>query len=303
MAASEAVVAGTGGTTADERRTGARFLALVPALPPGVVILGLFVLPMAVMAAVSLRPHVAGTTGTGFTTENYVEFFTDSFLLRSFWRTLAMAACVGVLVTVLALPIAYFLARTRSRFRSLFILLAIAPELAGAVLRTYGWMVILSRDGIINQVLLSVGLISAPLPLLHSFWGVVIGMTHVILPFGILSLFTLFQGIDPNLERAASALGADRWQTIRRVLLPLALPGIISSAFLGFTLAASAYATPALLGGSGFHVLATLIYDQLFFFLNWPLAAVLANVLFACVVVIAYLGARTEAGLNRKLHG
>jgi len=287
----------------DGARNRGRFLALVPAMPPGLLILLLFLIPMAIMVGISLRPNDDGMIGEGFTLGNYSLFFSESFYLRSFALTLTMAATVGGLVTVLALPIAYFLARTKSRWKTLFILLSIAPELAGAVLRTYGWLVILERDGVINQFLMTLGIISQPLPLLYSFWGVVIGMTHVLLPFGILSLYTLFQGIDPNLERASAVLGANRLRTIRSVLLPLALPGIISSFFLAFTLSASAYATPALLGGSGFAVLATLIYDEMLYLLNWPMAAALANILFVVVVLIAFLGARVEGGVNRKLHG
>ncbi|MEQ9811365.1 MAG: ABC transporter permease [Azospirillaceae bacterium] len=280
-----------------------RFLALVPAMPPGLLILLLFLFPMALMVGISLRPNDNGMIGEGFTLANYGLFFSESFYLRSFALTLTMAATVGALVTILALPVSYFLARTKSRWKTLFILLSIAPELAGAVLRTYGWLVILERDGVINQFLMGLGIISEPLQLLYSFWGVVIGMTHVLLPFGILSLYTLFQGIDPNLERASAVLGANRLRTIRSVLLPLALPGIISSAFLAFTLSASAYATPALLGGSGFAVLATLIYDEMLYLLNWPMAAALANILFVVVVMIAFFGARVEGRVNAKLHG
>jgi len=289
--------------TRRQAKSRGRLFAFLPALPPAMIILLLFIVPMLIMTGISLRPNQSGMIGEGFTGENYAQFFSESFYLKSFALTMGMAATVGVLVTLLALPVAYFLARTKSRWKTLFILLSIAPELAGAVLRTYGWLVILERDGVINQVLMAIGLISEPLPLLYSFWGVVIGMTHVLLPFGILSLYTLFQGIDPNLERAAAVLGADRARTIRTVLLPLALPGIISSSFLAFTLSASAYATPALLGGSGFHVLATLIYEEMLFLLNWPMAAALANILFVCVVLVAFLGSRVEGQVNKKLHG
>ena len=280
-----------------------RLSLLLPALPPGLVVLLLFVFPMAVMLQISLRPNESGLIGSGYTLASYRMFFTEEYYLGAFGLTLAMSGAVGVAVTAMSLPVAYFLARTKSRWKTVFILMAIAPELAGAVLRTYGWLVILDRNGIVNQILLALGIIDQPLKLLFSFWGVVIGMTHVLLPFGILSLYTLFQGIDPNLERAASVLGASRARTITTVLLPLAMPGILSSFFLAFTLAASAYATPALLGGSGFQVLATQIYDELLYMLNWPMAATLANILFVCVVGIAYLGARAENRMNRKLHG
>ena len=128
-------------------------------------------------------------------------------------------------------------------------------------------------------------------------------MTHVLLPFGILSLTTVFQNIDPNLERAGAILGAGKLSVLFRILLPLALPGLVSAFFLSFTLTASAYATPALLGGMNFQVLATMIYGQLLDFVNWPMASVLANVLLMMVLCFALLGTRLEAGIRSRLQG
>jgi putative spermidine/putrescine transport system permease protein len=277
--------------------------SLVPASLPVLVVVALFLVPLALMASLSLRPNDDGLIGEGWTVENYVEAATDSFTLRALLRTLALAAGVGLSVTLLSLPVAYFLARTESRWRGALLALSLAPELAGVVLRTYGWLVILDRDGAINQALLGLGLIAAPLPLRHSFGGVLVGMTHVLLPFGILSLYTLFRNIDPNLERAAAILGAGKLSVLFRILLPLALPGAISAFFLSFTLTASAYATPALLGGMNFQVLATMIYGQLLDFVNWPMASVLANVLLVIVLCFAVLGTRMEAGIRARLHG
>lgn len=276
---------------------------LLPAVPPLLFLFALFFLPVVLMASISLRPNDDGLIGEGWTAANFVEAATDSFTLRALARTLALAGGVGALVTLLALPVAYFLARSESRWRGALLALSLAPELAGVVLRTYGWLVILDRNGAINQALLGLGLISAPLPLLHSFGGVLIGMTHVLLPFGILSLYTVFQNIDPNLERAGAILGAGKTSVLFRILLPLALPGVVSAFFLSFTLTASAYATPALLGGMNFQVLATMIYGQLLDFMNWPMASVLANVLLVIVLACALLGTRLEAGIRARLHG
>ena len=141
--------------------------------------------------------------------------------------------------------------------------LVIAPELAGVVLRTYGWLIILENHGFINNVLMSMGIVSEPLPLSKSMFGVVVGLTHVLLPFGVLSLLPSFQGIDRNIEKSAQILGASRLSVLRHIIIPLSLPGIMSSFFIAFTLSASAYATPALIGGAGFHVMATMVYEQL----------------------------------------
>jgi putative spermidine/putrescine transport system permease protein len=285
------------------RRFRFRAWSLVPAAMPLLVVFVLFMVPLVLMASFSLRPNDDGLIGEGWTVENYVEAATDSVTLRALARTLALAASVGILVTLLSLPVAYFLARAESRWRGVLLALSLAPELAGVVLRTYGWLVILDRNGAINQTLLGLGLISAPLPLLHSFGGVLIGMTHVLLPFGILSLYTVFQNLDPNLERAGAILGAGKLSVLFRILLPLALPGLVSAFFLSFTLTASAYATPALLGGMNFQVLATMIYGQLLDFVNWPMASVLANMLLMMVLCFALLGTRLEAGIRSRLQG
>lgn len=134
-------------------------------------------------------------------------------------------------------------------------------------------------------------------------FAVVVGLTHVVLPFGILSLMTSIQGIDPNLERAAQVLGASRASVMRHVLLPLSLPGIVSSLLIAFTMAASAYATPALLGGAGFKVLATMIAEQVLFYVNWPFAAVMANALFLMMLAVSYIGIRFEARRRVRVSG
>jgi putative spermidine/putrescine transport system permease protein len=180
--------------------------------------------------------------------------------------------------------------------------LAIAPELAGVVLRTYGWLIILEDHGFINNALAWLGVVSEPLPLAKNMFGVVVGLTHVILPFGILSLLTSLQGVDPNLEKSAQILGASRLSVIRHIVVPLTVPGIVSSMLLAFTMSASAYATPAILGGAGFKVLATMVYEQVLFYIDWSFAAVMANVLLVMMLAIALIGSRLEMRLNKKLH-
>ena len=133
-------------------------------------------------------------------------------------------------------------------------------------------------------------------------FGVVAGLTHVVLPFGVLSLMTSLQGINPNLEKAAQVLGASRPAVLRHIVLPLSVPGVVSSLLIAFTMAASAYATPALLGGAGFKVLATMVYEQVLFYIDWPFAAVMANVLLVAMLVAVFIGSRIEARLHNKLH-
>lgn len=270
----------------------------IPLLPPTLLLVLFFALPMGMMLGLSFQPK----DGSGVSFASYQRFFSDGFTLEGLVRTAIMSALVALAVTVMAYPIAYFLARSTTRWRAVVFALAIAPELAGVVLRTYGWLIILEDHGFINTALTWLGLIGAPLPLSKNMFGVVVGLTHVILPFGILSLLTSLQGVNPSLEKSAQILGASRLATFRHILLPLTVPGIVSSMLLSFTMAASAYATPALLGGAGFKVLATMVYEQVLFYIDWSFAAVMANVLLVMMLVIAFLGSRLEQRLHRKLN-
>lgn len=269
----------------------------LPLTLPALVLLLFFAVPMGMMIGLSFQTGSAAAT-----LANYRKFFGDDLILAGLVRTLSLAAIVAVCVTVMAYPVAYYLARSTSRWRTVVFALAIAPELAGVVLRTYGWLIILEDRGFINDLLLATGLAASPLPLAKNMFGVVVGLTHVVLPFGILSLMTSIQGIDTSLEKAAQILGASRMAVLRHVVLPLSVPGIVSSLLISFTLAASAYATPAILGGAGFKVLATMIYEQVMTFVNWPLAAAMATVLLVLVMCVAFTGARIESRLNARLH-
>jgi putative spermidine/putrescine transport system permease protein len=270
------------------------YLLLVPI---STVLLLFFALPMGMMIGLSFQFSEL----PGVTIENYQKLVSDDLVFGGIVRTIVMSGLVAICVTCMSFPVAYYLARTTSRFRSVVFALAIAPELAGIILRTYGWLIILEDRGFINDVLLWTGVVSAPLRLSNSMFGVVVGLTHVLLPFGILSLLTSIQGIDPNLERSAQILGASRLSVMRHIVIPLALPGIASSVLISFTLAASAYATPALLGGVNFSVLATMIYEQVFHYVNWPYAAAMANVLLIIVLAIAFVSSRIESQLHNKL--
>lgn len=270
----------------------------LPLFPPSLILLLFFAIPMGIMVGLSFSQ--TGVSGPSLA--SYERFFSDPFTLAGLGRTVLMSGLVAICVTLMAYPVAYFLARSKSRWRPIVFALAIAPELAGVVLRTYGWLIILEDHGFINNALIWLGLIGEPIPLAKNMFGVVVGLTHVILPFGILSLLTSLQGVDPNLEKSAQILGASRASVIRHIVVPLTVPGIVSSMLLAFTMSASAYATPAILGGAGFKVLATMIYEQVLFYIDWSFAAVMANVLLVMMLVVALFGTRLEARLHQKLH-
>ena len=264
-------------------------------LAPSCLLLTIFfALPMGMMIGMSFLDSRTLTPTFG----NYERFFLDGLSLPGLARTAIMSALVAVAVTLLGYPVAYFLARSQTRWRSIVFALALAPELAGVVLRTYGWLIILEDRGFINDALIHLGIVSTPIPLSKSLFAVVVGLTHVVLPFGILSLMTSIQGIDVNLERAAQMLGASRASVIRHIVLPLSVPGIVSSLLISFTMAASAYATPALLGGARFKVLATMISEQVLVYIDWPFASVMAIALLALMLVASLIGIRWEARLK-----
>ncbi|WP_429809968.1 ABC transporter permease [Ensifer sp. B1-9] len=271
---------------------------LLPLIAPSLVLVLFFAIPMGMMIGISFQSPTEGSP----TLASYSRFFSNDLVLAGLARTVVMSGLVALCVTVLAYPLAYYLARATSRWRTVIFALAIAPELAGVVLRTYGWLIILEDRGFINTALIWTGLITEPLPLSKNLFGVVVGLTHVILPFGVLSLLTSLQGINPNLEKSAQILGASRLAVIRHIILPLSVPGIVSSFLIGFTMAASAYATPALLGGAGFKVMATMVYEQVLFYLDWPFAAVMANVLLILMLAACFVGSRLESRLHQKLH-
>lgn len=271
------------------------------ALFPLIYLVVVFLIPLVILGGLSFYRHDAGLIVNEFTLENYIKLFTDWFYLRVIYRTLAVSVIVGAFVTILSYPVAYFLTRTRSRWKPLFVALVLAPELSGVVLRTYGWLVMLEPQGLLNSILLRFGLIDAPLKLVHNYTGITIGLTHVLLTFGILTVMASLQAVDPTLEQAAQNLGASRVQTFLHVTLPLTLPGILGSFLLAFAIAAGAYATPTILGGKTVEVLATMIYTQLLYILNWPLASAAAVVLLAIVlgtfVLLGRLGVRREAAV------
>jgi putative spermidine/putrescine transport system permease protein len=271
------------------RRPPAVLVLLAPSL---IYLMVLFFVPLGILAAVSVLKFHNGLIVRELTLEHYVKFLTDPFYLGIMWNTLRVALIVSAVTTLLGYPVAYVLARTQSRWKGLLIALVLAPELSGVVLRTYGWLVILEDRGVINTLLRSWGLIAAPIRLVHNYTGVIIGLTHVLLPFAILALMASIQAIDPTLEQAAMNLGAGRVRTFLRITLPLSAPGVLGAFFLTFSLSASAYATPAILGGKGVEVMATMIYTQLLYILNWPFAAALSVALMAVVLVTMFASAR-----------
>ena len=261
--------------------------------PSLMLLLGAFLAPLAFLVPVSFRPYVPGHgIGEGFTGEHYVRFFTDLYYLEIFGRTILLGAIVTTMTLLVGYPLAYFLARTKSPWRSWLTILVVFPLLLNLVVRTFGWIALLANRGLINETLSAVGLIEGPLRLMFNFTGLLIGLTHIFLPFMVLLLVSAIQTIDRSVEEAARVLGASWSETFLKVTLPLSTPGILSGSILVFVLTISALVTPRLLGGPTYKVMSTLIYEQFMSLLNWPRGSAMATILTVVAIAIIALSGR-----------
>jgi len=213
-----------------------------------------------------------------FSLDNYVKFFADPYYTGVLWTTLRVAALCTVVCLLMALPLAYVLARTQSRFKNVLIMLVVLPLFVGNAVRAAGWMVLFGSRGFINVTLMRFGAINEPLEIMYTEGAVVAGIISVNLPYMVLTLQSVIEGINRNVEEAAFSLGAPPMTMFRRVLLPLSLPGILAGTILTFILGMNAYATPLLLGGPRFKMMGPLVYGQ-FQLNNWPFGASAAFVL------------------------
>lgn len=202
-----------------------------------------------------------------------------------------IAALSALLCLLLAYPVAYFLATTTPTAAMIGFLFVMLPFWTSLLMRTYAWMVLLGRNGVINRALLDLGLIEQPWPLMYNMTGVLIGTVHYLLPFMVFPIYASMKRIEPNIVLAAEGMGAGAWSILTRIYLPLTLNGILAGVALVFIIALSAFVTPALLGGGRVIMIANLIQTQVSQFLNWPLAAALsAIIVVATIVVYAALG-------------
>ena len=221
-----------------------------------------------------------------YSPKNYLEVFSDSYYLEIFGRTALMSAIVTVLCVLFGVPETLIISRMRGRWKGVFLLIILAPLLISVVVRTLGWSILMGNNGLINKLLMALHVVDEPLRLAFTMTGVTIAMVHVMVPFMVISVWASLQKLDPQVENAGLSLGASQSTVFRRVVLPQLLPGILSGSIIVFALSASAFATPALLGGRRLKVVATAAYDEFLNTLNWPLGAAIAVVLLVANVVI-----------------
>jgi putative spermidine/putrescine transport system permease protein len=246
------------------------------------------------MLPTGFREYVpgAGIAAGSFTLENYTSIITDDYYREVIWRTLGLGFGVTFACLLLGYPVAYLIARGPERLRIPLTLLVIFPMMLNLVVRSFGWIALLANHGLINNLLLDLGLIGAPLKLIYNLTGLMIGLTHIYLPFMVLMLVAAIQNIPRDVESAASTLGSGRLHVFFSVTLPLTGPGILAGSVLVFVLTISALVTPRMLGGPTYQVMATLIYDDYLQTLDWPSGSALAFALTAIALTFISLSNR-----------
>ncbi|MDQ0393029.1 ABC transporter permease [Labrys monachus] len=248
---------------------------------PGLLLLAVaFFVPIARMLALS----VSGPDGV--TLDHFARFLSDPFYLGVLWRTVRLAAVITLICALIGFPFAYIMARVGPRLRLWMVIAVILPLMTSVVIRTFGWMVLLGRSGLVPRILRDLGLADRGFGLMQTETAIVIGMVQVLLPFMTLSILGVISRLDRRLEEAARTMGCSFAATIRTVVLPLAMPGIVAGSLLVFTLSASSFVTPNLLGGTRIQVLAASIYKSVTQTLDWPFAAAQAVILFAGVLLV-----------------
>jgi putative spermidine/putrescine transport system permease protein len=272
-------------TTQVGEREGRALPYLLTAIPAA-FLLAFFVIPTAVLLSMSVVQSEDAIPTGNLTLDNYATLFSHRLYIGAILRSFIVGIASGAIVVLLAYPLAYFLVRTTSRWKNLLIALSLAPLLASVIVRTYGWWVVLNREGALNVALRSLGVIDQPLIMLPSTLAIIIGLAHALLPYGVLTIMASLNGLNPNLERAAMGLGAGRTRTFLAVTLPLTAQGVAGGFLLTFAIAMSAYATPAILGGPTTEVMATMIRRFMLELLDWSLGSAMGAILLASAMIL-----------------
>jgi putative spermidine/putrescine transport system permease protein len=252
------------------------------ATPLGLAYAAFFAAPLLLLTLISFyEDNELTRLGPG----QWAKFLSDPFYVGVVWRTVQLGIMTVLAATLLAYPLALIFYEAGSRIRRLLLLVVILPLLTSVVVRTFAWIAILSREGVINQSLQWIGLATAPVPLLQTEHGLVLALMQIEMPLILLPLLAVMQGIDHNLVEASRSLGASRWRTFFRVILPLSLPGWIAGATLVFASATTAFISQSVIGGGRLVYLPSVIWQQAMVISNWPFAAVASVMLLASVLL------------------
>ena len=269
-----------------------QWLGLLLLTPAVAFLLAFFLVPAVTLFSYSvLTQRADGVVTLPLSLSHLRHFFTGSLYLHVLLSTLRMAAITAALAALLGYPVALVMIRSNALVMRVMTIIVIAPLIVSVVVRTYGWQLILAnnRSGVLNWILMSLGVISHPIQVMYSETAVIIGSLHVFFPMMMLPLASALAKINPQVEDAARTLGAPAWRVFCRVSLPLSLPGLAVGFTLVFSLTASSYVTPAILGGTAAQMLGNLIEQQIMAVYDWPFGAAVALILVATVLAINLL--------------
>lgn len=268
----------------------ARSLLLVT--PAALLFVLFFIVPVALLLAIAFNPSVAGVVDfqREFSLETFRRFFSRPLYYEALIRSVALGVVAAAVALLFGYPLAYFVAKERRPGRAnLYMILILVSMQLDLIIRMYGMMVLLGDAGLINDALMRYGVIENPLPLMYNTFGVVVGLVQLSLPFMILSLIGIIQGIDPSLEEAARSLGASRWRSFFTVAFPLSMPGVLAGSLLVFAIAIGSYAVPVLMGGWRVVVMPMHIYQQISEMGYWQYGAAIACLLFSLSLMTVFV--------------
>lgn len=252
-----------------------RWSRLIQLLPAFIIMTLVFIFPMIQLFTISLWKY--NPTGvlleTDFTLENYLVYLNNPFYRSVVFNTFRLGFIVTIVCLIIGYILAYILARANLRYKNLFIFILLTPLFVSVVVRVFGWEVIMERNGVINCLLLSIGLIDEPIRMMRTEFAVIVGLVNVQLTFMVIPIYSILTSIRPSLEDAAKTLGANPLVCWFKITLPLSFPGVVAGWTLVFIMTINSYVQPSILGGPSFFVMATVIRSQITGSLNWPLAA------------------------------
>jgi putative spermidine/putrescine transport system permease protein len=249
------------------------------ASPLGLAYLAFFAAPLLLLGSISLyEDNELTKLGPG----QWIKFFGDPFYVGVVWRTILLGMLTVLAATALAYPVALAFYESAPWLRRFLLFIVVLPLLTSVVVRTFAWIVLLAREGVVNQTLLAIGL--SPVPLLQTQHGLVLALMQIEMPLMLLPLLAVMQGVDRNLVEASRSLGASRWRTFFKVLLPLSVPGWVAGATLVFASATTAFISQSVIGGGRLVYLPSVIWQQAMVISNWPFAAVASIMLLVSVL-------------------
>jgi spermidine/putrescine transport system permease protein len=264
-------------------------------VPAGTWTILFCLLPLAIMVLISFASRgVYGGVVWQFSLENYQDLW-HVLYARIFGQSLVMAGLTTLFCLALGYPLAYYVARLEPRWQAVWLLLIMIPFWTNFLVRTSAWIFILRTEGLLNTLLLGIGVISEPVDILYSNGAVLLGLIYGYLPFMVLPLFATLERLDWALLEAASDLYANRWAVFRRILLPLSMPGIVAGCVLVFIPSLGAFITPDLLGGAKSMMVGNLIQHEYLVARDWPLGSAVA-----CALMLPVIGGMVLYGATRK---